>query len=135
MMTRPVRLFFLLAIMSLIRVCSATDTAGTTILLLLSEVQPGSMSADQYCTLVFADRHFHSEKASRHHGQDTDRKIYEGELSEEQWNVLDRILDNKGLKDLKVPQVVPPLVMQDTHPYTIAIARNGDYQNMEFLAR
>src|ERR1700692_4686312 len=101
--------------------------------LLLSEVQSGSMSAGQYCTLVFADHHFHSEKASRHHGQDTDRKIYEGELSEEQWNVLDRILDNKGLKDLKVPQVVPPLLMQDTHPYTIAIARNGDYQNMEFL--
>src|ERR1700692_325591 len=115
MMTRPVRLFFLLAIMSLIRVCSATDTAGTTILLLLSEVQPGSMSADQYCTLVFADHRFHSEKASRHHGEDTDRKIYEGALSEEQWNALDGILNNKELKDLRVPQGVPPLVMQDTH--------------------
>jgi hypothetical protein len=133
MMTRPVRLFFLLAIMSLVKVCSAAETAGTTILLLLSEVQPGSMSADQYCTLVFADRHFHSEKASRHHGQDTDRKIYEGELSEQQWNALNEILDNKTLRELKVPQEVPPLVMQDTHPYMISIDRNGSYQNMEFL--
>src|ERR1700746_3813896 len=72
--------------------------------LLLSEVQPGSMSADQYCTLVFMAPPFPSKKASRHHGRDTDRKIYEGELSEEQWNALAGILDNKDLRDLTVPQ-------------------------------
>jgi hypothetical protein len=112
---------------------SGQAAQSPAIRLLLSEVQPGSMSADQYCTLVFMDHRFHSEKASRHHGQDTDRKIYEGELSEEQWNALAGILDNKDLRDLKVPQGVPPLVMQETHPYTISIARDGNYQNMEFL--
>jgi hypothetical protein len=130
----------LVGLLSLLQVLTLTTIAGVgqasgppAIRLLLSEVQPGSMSADQYCTLVFADHHFHSEKASRHHGQDTDRKIYEGELSEEQWNALDRILDSKELRDLKVPQDVPPLVMQDTHPYNISIARDGNYQNMEFI--
>jgi len=109
------------------------SAASPGIRLLLSEVQPGAMSADQYCTLVFTDHRFHSEKASRHHGSDTSRKIYEGSLSDEQWNALTGILENKELRDLKVPRSVPPLVMQDTHPYTISIARDGNYQNIEFL--
>jgi hypothetical protein len=100
---------------------------------LLSEVQPASLSADQYCTLVFTDHHFHSEKASRHHGQDNYRKVYEGELSETEWNSLTSIVDSKELRDLKVPPSVPPLVMQDTHPYNISIERDSNYQNMEFL--
>jgi hypothetical protein len=130
----------ILGLVSLLLLLPLTTIVGSgqasqqpSIRLLLSEVQPGAMSADQYCTLVFADHRFHSEKASRHHGEDTHRKIYEGTLSEEQWNALDGILDNKELKDLKVLQSVPPLVMQDTHPYTISIARDGNYQNMEFL--
>ena len=112
---------------------SGQSPAPPAIRLLLSEVQPGSLSADQYCTLVFTDRHFHSEKASLHHGKDTDRKIYEGELSEAEWNALDGILDSKEFRELKIPQSVPPLVMQDTHPYTISVVRDGKYQNMEFL--
>lgn len=104
-----------------------------TIRLLLSEVMPGAMSVEQYCTLVFTDHRFHSEKAIRHHGKDTDRKVYEGELSEAEWNSLGGILDNKEFRELKVPQSVPPLVMQDTHPYTMSVARDRSYQNMEFL--
>jgi hypothetical protein len=130
----------ILGLVSLLLLLPLTTIAGSgqasqqpSIRLLLSEVQPGAMSADQYCTLVFADHRFHSEKASRHHGQDTDRKIYEGALSDDEWNTLGGILDNKELRELKVPQSVPPLVMQDTHPYTISIARDGNYQNMEFL--
>lgn len=130
----------ILGLVSLLLLLPLTTIAGSgqasqqpPIRLLLSEVQPGAMSADQYCTLVFADHRFHSEKASRHHGQDTERKIYEGALSDDEWNTLGGILDNKELRELKVPQSVPPLVMQDTHPYTISIARDGNYQNMEFL--
>jgi hypothetical protein len=104
-----------------------------SIRLLLSEVQPGSLSADQYCTLVFTDHRFHSEKASRHHGKDTDRKVYEGELSEAEWNSLNGIVDSKDFRELKIPATVPPPVMQDTHPYSISVARDGNYQNMEFL--
>ncbi len=104
-----------------------------TIRLLLSEVMPGSLSTDQYCTLVFSDHHFHSEKASRHHGKDTDRKVFEGQLNDTEWNSLNEILDNPDFRDLKVPQSVVPLIMQDTHPYTISVARAGNYQNMEFL--
>ncbi len=42
-------------------------------------------------------------------------------------------LDGKEFRDLKVPRTVPPLVMQDTHPYTISVARDKNFQNMEFL--
>ena len=133
-MNRLVELFSLLLVLPLTTVTvSVAASEPASIRLLLSEVQPGSMSADQYCTLVFTDHRFHSEKASRHHGKDTDRKIYEGELSEQQWNALSGILDGKDLRELKVPQSVPPLVMQDTHPYNISIARDGNYQNIEFL--
>jgi hypothetical protein len=104
-----------------------------SIRLLLSEVMPGSMSADQYCTLVFSDHRFHSEKASRHHGKDADRKVFEGELTDAEWSSLNGILDNPDFRDLKVPQGVTPLIMQDTHPYSISVARSGNYQNMEFL--
>jgi hypothetical protein len=133
-MIKPFRLFsFLLGL-------PLATTAGfgqapnpPKIRVLFSEVQPGSLSADQYCTLVFTDHHFHSEKASLHHGKDADRKVFEGELSEAEWNSLTAIVDSKQFRGLKVPQSVPPPVMQDTHPYTISVERDGDYQNMEFL--
>jgi hypothetical protein len=130
----------LLAVLLLVFTISVTSSGETgevpkapAIRLLISEVTPGSMSADQYCTLVFVDHRFHSEKASRHHGKDTDRKIYEGQLSEDQWHALSEILDSNQLRDLKIPPTVPPLVLLESHPYTISIARDGNYQNMEFI--
>ena len=101
--------------------------------LILSEVQAGAMQAQQYCTLVFADRHFHYERASLHHGKDLERRIYEGEFSEPDWNVLTGILDSKDFRDLNVPRGVAPLIMQDSHVYTISVARDKHFQNMEFL--
>ena len=93
------------------------------------------MSAEQYCTLVYANRRFHSEKAIRHHGKDVDRKVYEGQLSEAEWNSLGGVLDSKEFRELKVPQSLPPFVMQDMHTYTFSVAREASYQNMEFLDR
>ncbi len=133
-MTKPIRFFSILLGLGLATIAGSGQVpAKPAIRLLLSEVMPGAMSADQYCTLVFADHRFHSEKASRHHGKDVERKVYEGELSEAEWNALGGILDSKEFRELKVPQSVPPLVMQDTHPYTISVARDRSYQNMEFL--
>jgi hypothetical protein len=106
---------------------------GTAIRLLLSEVQAGSMASEQYCTLVFADRHFHYEKASRKMGEDRDRKVYEGELSQADWDTLTGILDSRDFRELNVPPEVPPLVMQDVHTFTISVARGSKFQNMEFL--
>ena len=101
--------------------------------LLLAEIEAGGMQSQQYCGLVFVDRRFHYEKASRHHGQDISRKIYEGELSEAEWNELTGILDSKELQAISISRGVPPLVIQDSHPYTISIARENRFQNMEFL--
>jgi hypothetical protein len=110
---------------------SASSAAKISIF--ISEIQPGALSTAQYCTLVYTDHHFHSEKAIRHHGQDTERKVYQGELSEAEWNSLTAIIDNKDFRELSPPQTVPPLVMQDTHPFTISVLRDSKYQNMEFL--
>jgi hypothetical protein len=109
----------------------ATKTAGVR--LQINEVQAGSMAAEQYCTVVFADRHFHTEKASRSRGKDTDRKVYEGTLSEADWNALGGIIDSASFRALNVPQGVPPLVIQDVHTVTISVARDAKFQNMEFL--
>ena len=106
---------------------------SAAIRLQLNEVQAGSMAAEQYCTVVFADRRFHSEKASRNRGKDTDRKVYEGTLSEADWNALAGIIDSDGFRALSVPQTVPPLVIQDAHTVTISVARDAKFQNMEFL--
>lgn len=110
-----------------------TAAGGPALRLLLSEVQPGTMASEQYCMLVFADRHYHSEKANRKTGKDRDRKVYEGELSEADWNALTGILENKDLRDLNVIQSVPPLVIEDAHTFTISVARDAKFQNMEFL--
>ena len=125
---------------SFLLVLGLTATAGSgqapasaPLKIFLNEVQPGVMSAPQYCTLVFANRRFHSERADIKQGSDTGRKIYEGQLSDSDWNALVAVIDSPGFRDLKVPQTVPPLVMQDTHPYTISVARDNNFQNMEFL--
>ncbi len=106
---------------------------GTALRVLLSEVQPGTMATEQYCTLVFADRHFHAEKANRKMGNDRDRKVYEGQLSDADWNTLEGILDSKQFRELKVPSTMPPLVFENSHPYTISVAREDKFQNLEFL--
>jgi len=115
-------------------VVGQTETAkGAVVRLQLNEVQPGTMASEQYCTVVFSDRHFHSEKASRRRGKDTDRKVYEGELSEADWNALAGIIDSEGFRALNIPQDVSPLVIQDAHTVTISVARGTRFQNMEFL--
>jgi hypothetical protein len=101
--------------------------------LLLSEVQAGTMASEQYCALVFADRRIHFEKATRKLGKDRDRKVYESQLSEADWNTLNTILDDKGLRELRLPEGVPPLVIEDAHTIAISISRDTKYQNMEFL--
>ena len=100
---------------------------------LLSESQAGATQVQQYCTVVFADRRFHYERASIHHGKDVDRKVYEGEFSEADWNALGGVLDGAGFRSLNVPREVAPLVMQDSHVYTISVAREAHFQNVEFL--
>jgi hypothetical protein len=106
---------------------------GASVRLQINEVQAGSMAAEQFCTVVFADRHFHTEKASRSRGKDTDRKVFEGTLSEADWNALGGILDSDSFRALNVPQGVPPLVIQNAHTVTISVARDAKFQNMEFL--
>jgi len=130
-MTRLVA--FLLALGFTATAGSGQAPTNAPLKMFLNEVRPGAMSAPQYCTLVFANRRFHTEKADIKQGRDTDRKIYEGQLSDSDWNALVAVIDSPNFRDLKVPQTVPPLVMQDTHPYTISIARDKDFQNMEFL--
>jgi hypothetical protein len=132
-MTRPIAFVFLLGLRLAVTTVSGQAPAKAPLKIFLNEVQPGVMSAPQYCTLVLKDRHFHFEKADIKRGRDVDRKVYEGQLSDADWNTLVAIIDGKEFRDLKVPQTVPPLVMQDTHPYTISIARDKDFQNMEFL--
>ncbi len=117
-----------------------TASAGTNdskpapaLRLLLLESQPGAMSSEQYCMLVFADRHFHAEKAFPKLGRDQDRRVYDGELSESDWNALGGIIDSEEFRKLNVPASGVPPVVQDAHAYTISVARDNTFQNMEFL--
>ena len=130
------RILFFCFVLGMVLAASAESNPSAkpaAVRLMLSEVQAGAMQAQQYCTLVFADRRFHYERASLHHGKDLDRKVYEGEFSEADWNALSGILENKEFRELNVPREVPPLVMQDSHVYTISVARDTKFQNMEFL--
>jgi hypothetical protein len=112
---------------------SNTSMTEAPLRLLLSEVQPGSMSSEQYCMLVFADRRFHAEKATSHLGKDRDRTVYEGQLTEAEWNALGEILDRKEFRSIIVQHTVAPLVVENAHSYTISVARDENFQNMEFL--
>jgi hypothetical protein len=133
-MTRQILVLCGILGIGLVAAAGPNDTAkGPAVRLQLNEVQAGSMASGHYCTLVFADRHFHSEKASRKMGEDRGRRVYEGELSEADWNALGGIIDSKEFRELNVPRSVPPLVIQDVHSYTISVARDTKFQNMEFL--
>src|SRR5258706_12138654 len=77
---------------------------GAPVRLLLSEVQAGTMAPEHYCALLFANRPFHYERAIRKTGKDRDRKGYEGEFSETEWDALGGILGSKEIRELNVPQ-------------------------------
>jgi hypothetical protein len=106
---------------------------GTPLRLVLSEVQPGSMSSEQYCMLVFDDHGFHAEKAIRSNGKDHERTIYEGNLSDTDWNTLNGILENDELRKLNVKPGYSPLAMQGVHPFAISVRREKEFQNLEFV--
>jgi len=133
-MTRQITILCWLGFGLVVAAVGQNESAkGAGVRLQLNEVQAGSMAAEQYCTVVFADRHFHSEKANRSRGKDTDRKVYEGVLSDADWNALGGIIDSDGFRALDVPLTVPPLIIQDPHTVTISVARGAQFQNMEFL--
>ena len=134
-MKRPITVLCVVLGIGLAMSAGANDPAkaAAPLRLMISEVQPGTMASVQYCTLVFADRRFHTEKSNRKMGKDRDRKVYEGELSDSNWKALEAILDNKEFHDLVVPQGVTPLVVENAHPVTISVARDAKFQNMEFL--
>jgi len=101
--------------------------------LVISEVQVGQTASEQYCMLVFDDHNFHAEKANRARGKDRERKVYQGRLLDAEWNALNSILDAKQFREQHVPTNKTTLVVQDLHPYTISVARQDGFQNMEFL--
>lgn len=116
---------------------AASDQAAKrdTLHFLMSEVQVSVASSEQTCMLVFDDHRYHIEKANRARGRDRNRKVYEGQFSEADWNALNEILDAKQFRELRVPPSLPALVVQDSHPYTISVARQKGFQNMEFLTK
>lgn len=128
-------LFLLLGVCLLANAASDQTAKSDALRLLMSEVQPSMASSEQICMLVFDDHRFHVEKARRARGKDRDRKVYEGRLSDSDWNALNAILDTKQFRELRVPPNGPALVVQDTHPYTISVARQKGFQNMEFLTK
>ena len=133
-MTRPMTIFCVVLGISLAANAGPNEAAkGAALRLFLSEVQTGTMATEQYCMLVFVDHHFHAEKANRKMGRDRVRRVYEGQLSEADWSALGGILDSKEFRELKVPASVAPLVVENSHPYTISVARDKGFQNMEFL--
>lgn len=135
-MTRLMTTLYIVLGIGLAATAGANESAtGASLRLLLSEVQPGALATQQYCMLVFEDRHFHAEKANRKLGKDRERKVYEGQLSDPDWNALVGILDAKEFRDLVVPPSMPSLVIHDSHPYTISVAREKRFQNMEFLTK
>jgi hypothetical protein len=111
----------------------AQTAGGLPFQLFLSEVRPGAMATEERCTLIFPDHRFHHETASIRHGRDLERKVYEGELPEDDWRAFSAILDSKELRDLNVPRPLPAPVMQDVHILNISVAREGKFQNLEFL--
>ncbi len=117
----------------MISTAAGQQPAPAPLRIFINELQPGAMSSPQYCTLIFNDHRFHTEKADIKQGNSDDRKIYEGQMSDADWNALGAVIDSPAFRDLKVPLTVPPPVMQDTHPYTISVARDKNFQNMEFL--
>jgi hypothetical protein len=113
---------------------AADDAAKSdTLRLLMSEVQPSASASEQYCMLVFDDHRFHVERAHRTRGKDRERKVYEGRFSDGDWNALNDILEAKQFRELRVPPSHPALVLENPHPYTISVARQKGFQNMEFL--
>ena len=128
---------FLAVLLGIALIAAASDQAakGDALRLLISEVQPGMSASQQYCALVFDDHRFHVEKSHRTRGKDQERKVYEGRLSDGDRNALTEILDTKQFRELRVPPSTPALVVQDSHPYTISVARQNGFQNMEFLTK
>lgn len=61
-------------------------------------------------------------------------KLKESKLHSD-WNALTAILDAKQFRELQAPRSAPALVVRNSHPYTISVARQSGFQNMEFLTK
>jgi hypothetical protein len=111
----------------------AQTSAQPPFRLFLSEVRPGSITTGQRCVLIFPDHRFHLESATSKRGRDISRKVYEGELSEIDWNQLSEILERKDFRELVATQLAVSPVVEDLHLIAISVWRDGKFQNMEFI--
>lgn len=135
-MKQLIAVVYILSGILLVTSFGQNETAKSSKLrLMLSEVQAGTMASQQHCMLVFDDRRFHAETASLKMGKYRERKVYEGELSETDWNAVNEIIDSKRFRELKMTAEIAPLVLEDVHSYNIAVAREKGYQNLEFLTK
>src|SRR5215469_5506618 len=132
-MTRILTTLCVVIGLGLFAMAGSNESPDAPLRLLMSEVLPGTMSAEQYCMLVFSDRRFHAEKAIRHMGKDRERTVYEGTLTEADWHALGDILENKDFRNIDVQPTVTPLIVEGAHSYAISVARDAKFQNMEFL--
>ena len=126
-------IWLVLAVSLSLQASTPESEKGHGLQVLLSELQPGTMASEHYCMLIFADHRFHAEKANRKMGKDRERKVYEGALSDADWKELIDILDSEQFRKLHVAPVASTLVVQDAHTYNISVARDKEYQNLEFL--
>jgi hypothetical protein len=132
-MSRALEFLLSFALLALSGASSAQTNTRPQLLLLISEAKPGIWITSQRCVLVFPDRHFHLERATNNRGRDVSRKIYEGELSNPEWDDLSKILNTNDFRELAVPRLASSPVIEDLHLIAISIWRDGKFQNMEFL--
>jgi hypothetical protein len=132
-MSRALGFLVLSALLALRAASWAQTGAQPPFRLFFSEVRPGSITTGQRCVLVFPDHHFHLELATNKRGHDLSRRIYEGELSDVDWNQLSEVLDRKEFRELVVTQLAAPPVVEDLHLIAISVWRDRNFQNLEFL--
>ncbi len=113
-----------------------TSAPKATFEVRISDFKSGSMASEQRCLLVFADRKYHFESAAHRGGRDLRRDVYEGELSQADWDQLSNVLDTKELRELSSPPSAATVIVENLDALTLTVKRGPDaYQNLEFLTK
>src|SRR5512138_2049663 len=96
-------LFAALLFLTFVAANAGDEKKAPAIVARVSEVKPGSVTTDHRCVLILPDHRFHLERATRKRDKDLMRKVYEGQLTQPEWDELIGILNAADFKALAVP--------------------------------
>jgi len=98
----------------------------------LEDARAAPIASERSCTIVFLDGHFYSEEETHKIGEFRQGEVTEGELSPQELQKLNQILDSNEFVALKSPQEEKTVMREEQHLVQVTVPRADGLQDLVY---